>query len=139
MPTPVELDVQLIGHTQFHAPADIDWETDTDGTSALLECAARARAVTWDKRSPHTATLAARRPRLLDAPACLRRRPRTLRTCRPPRLPPPSAPSCPSLTSRYWSRPARRCPCGARLRPVTPRCCAPGCSRPASCLSATSR
>lgn len=56
MATPVELDVQLIGHTQFHPPADIDWETDTDGPSALLEFAGRACYETWDKPNPHTAT-----------------------------------------------------------------------------------
>ncbi len=61
-----QLNVQLIGHTEFHAPADIDWATDADSGSALAEFAGRACYETFDKPNPHTATNAAYVRHILD-------------------------------------------------------------------------
>lgn len=56
----VDLDVQLLACTAFQAPADIDWEADTDnGPEALVEFAGRACYETFEKPNPRTATNAA--------------------------------------------------------------------------------
>lgn len=66
MATPVELDVQLIGVTKFEAPLDIDWSTDAENSSALIEFAGRACYETWDKPNPHTASNAAYIRHIMD-------------------------------------------------------------------------
>ncbi|GGF40381.1 FAD-dependent thymidylate synthase [Williamsia phyllosphaerae] len=55
----VPLQVHMIAHTQFHAPAEVDWSTDVDGGEALVEFAGRACYQSWDKPNPRTATNAA--------------------------------------------------------------------------------
>lgn len=52
----VALSAQIVAATEFHPPADIDWETDADGGEALIEFAGRACYETWDKPNPRTAT-----------------------------------------------------------------------------------
>ncbi len=51
-----KLDVRLVGHTQFTAPADVPWQTDADGGEALAEFAGRACYQSWSKPIPATAT-----------------------------------------------------------------------------------
>lgn len=48
--------VQLIAWTNFQAPADVPWETDTEGGQALAEFAGRACYQSWSKPNPATAT-----------------------------------------------------------------------------------
>src|SRR5689334_3139685 len=48
--------VQLIAKTEFIPPADVPWETDTDGGQALAEFAGRACYQSWSKPNPATAT-----------------------------------------------------------------------------------
>src|SRR5829696_592241 len=48
--------VQLIAWTQFQPPADVPWDTDTDGGQALAEFAGRACYQSWSKPNPATAT-----------------------------------------------------------------------------------
>src|SRR5829696_3600130 len=48
--------VQLIARTEFTPPADVPWETDTDGGEALAEFAGRACYQSWKKPNPATAT-----------------------------------------------------------------------------------
>ncbi|GAA1464290.1 FAD-dependent thymidylate synthase [Williamsia maris] len=55
----VPLQVHMIAHTEFHAPAEVDWSTDVDGGEALVEFAGRACYQSWDKPNPRTATNAA--------------------------------------------------------------------------------
>lgn len=55
----VPLRVQLIAKTDFVAPPDIDWSTDADGGSALVEFAGRACYQSWSKPNPRTNTNAA--------------------------------------------------------------------------------
>jgi thymidylate synthase (FAD) len=50
------LKVQVIGYTHFEPPADVPWETDTDGGQALAEFAGRACYQSWTKPNPSTAT-----------------------------------------------------------------------------------
>ncbi len=50
------LEVQLVGHTQFVAPAGVPWQTDVDGGQALAEFAGRACYQSWSKPIPATAT-----------------------------------------------------------------------------------
>lgn len=50
------LHVQVIGYTHFDPPADVPWETDTDGGQALAEFAGRACYQSWKKPNPSTAT-----------------------------------------------------------------------------------
>lgn len=52
----VALSAQVIATTQFHKPADIDWDTDAEGGESLIEFAGRACYETWDKPNPRTAT-----------------------------------------------------------------------------------
>ncbi|WP_295643209.1 FAD-dependent thymidylate synthase [uncultured Corynebacterium sp.] len=66
MATIAELHVQLIGHTTFRAPEDLEWETDGAEASQLVEFAGRACYETWDKPNPHTATNAAYVRHVLD-------------------------------------------------------------------------
>lgn len=61
-----ELHIDLIGHTAFTKPEDIDWDTDADDGSALAEFAGRACYETWDKPNPHTATNTAYLRHILD-------------------------------------------------------------------------
>lgn len=56
MATHSELSVELVACTEFHAPADIDWNTDAEGAEALVEFAGRACYETFDKPNPRTAT-----------------------------------------------------------------------------------
>jgi thymidylate synthase (FAD) len=56
VPEIASLRVQVIAQTQFSAPADVPWETDTDGGQALAEFAGRACYQSWDKPNPATAT-----------------------------------------------------------------------------------
>src|SRR5882757_10118425 len=56
MPDTVPLRVQLIAKTEFLPPADVPWETDTDGGEALAEFAGRACYQSWKKPNPSTAT-----------------------------------------------------------------------------------
>ncbi len=58
--------VQVIGWTQFQAPADIPWETDADGGQALAEFAGRACYQSWSKPNPATATNAGYLRHLLE-------------------------------------------------------------------------
>jgi thymidylate synthase (FAD) len=48
--------VKVIAWTHFEAPADVAWETDTDGGQALAEFAGRACYQSWHKPNPTTAT-----------------------------------------------------------------------------------
>ncbi|MEP6851159.1 MAG: FAD-dependent thymidylate synthase [bacterium] len=48
--------VQVIAWTHFEAPADVPWDTDTDGGQALAEFAGRACYQSWKKPNPATAT-----------------------------------------------------------------------------------
>ena len=66
MATIAELSIDLVGHTRFTAPEDIDWSTDAEDGSALSEFAGRACYETWDKPNPHTATNAAYLRHILD-------------------------------------------------------------------------
>jgi thymidylate synthase (FAD) len=50
------LQVQVIGFTTFVPPADVPWQTDTDGGQALAEFAGRACYQSWSKPNPSTAT-----------------------------------------------------------------------------------
>lgn len=50
------LHVQLIAKTEFVAPTDVPWSTDSDGGQALTEFAGRACYQSWDKPNPRTAT-----------------------------------------------------------------------------------
>ena len=59
MARPVDLKVQLIAHTTFTPPEDIDWETDASDGEALAEFAGRACYETFDKPNPRTASNAA--------------------------------------------------------------------------------
>jgi len=54
---PVELDVQLIAATEFHAPTGVDWQVDETATDAeaLVEFAGRACYETFDKPNQRTA------------------------------------------------------------------------------------
>jgi thymidylate synthase (FAD) len=54
VPEIVPLRVQVVAQTQFDAPADLPWESDTEGGQALAEFAGRACYQAWDK--PHRAT-----------------------------------------------------------------------------------
>jgi thymidylate synthase (FAD) len=56
MPETVPLRVQLVAKTEFFPPADVPWETDTDGGQALAEFAGRACYQSWTKPNPVTAT-----------------------------------------------------------------------------------
>jgi thymidylate synthase (FAD) len=56
VPDIVPLKVQAIAWTHFEAPADVPWETDTDGGEALAEFAGRACYQSWKKPNPTTAT-----------------------------------------------------------------------------------
>jgi thymidylate synthase (FAD) len=56
VPDIVPLKVQAIAWTHFEAPADVPWETDTDGGEALAEFAGRACYQSWKKPNPATAT-----------------------------------------------------------------------------------
>jgi len=56
VPEIVPLSVQVIAYTQFSPPADVPWETDTDGGEALAEFAGRACYQSWKKPNPATAT-----------------------------------------------------------------------------------
>ncbi|MDO4929420.1 MAG: FAD-dependent thymidylate synthase [Corynebacterium sp.] len=53
------LSIELIGHAEFSVPAGMDWETDAQGGSALVEFAGRACYETFDKPNPRTSTNAA--------------------------------------------------------------------------------
>jgi thymidylate synthase (FAD) len=56
VPEIVPLSVQVIAYTHFESPADVPWETDTDGGQALAEFAGRACYQSWKKPNPATAT-----------------------------------------------------------------------------------
>lgn len=56
MPEIVPLRVQVIAQTQFTAPPEVPWDTDTDGGQALAEFAGRACYQSWKKPNPATAT-----------------------------------------------------------------------------------
>src|SRR3954451_23782686 len=56
MPETVPLKVQAIAWTHFEPPADVPWDTDTDGGQALAEFAGRACYQSWKKPNPATAT-----------------------------------------------------------------------------------
>jgi thymidylate synthase (FAD) len=56
VPALAPLKVQVIGYTHFEPPADVPWETDTDGGEALAEFAGRACYQSWSKPNPATAT-----------------------------------------------------------------------------------
>src|SRR4051812_2641533 len=56
VPDIVPLKVQAIAWTHFEPPADVPWETDTDGGEALAEFAGRACYQSWKKPNPATAT-----------------------------------------------------------------------------------
>jgi thymidylate synthase (FAD) len=56
VPEIVPLSVQVIAYTHFEPPADVPWETDTDGGEALAEFAGRACYQSWKKPNPATAT-----------------------------------------------------------------------------------
>jgi thymidylate synthase (FAD) len=58
--------VQVIAQTQFVPPADVPWETDTDGGQALAEFAGRACYQSWSKPNPATATNAGYLRHILD-------------------------------------------------------------------------
>lgn len=46
--------VELIAATDFRLPTDIQWQTDADGSEALIEFAGRACYETFDKPNPRT-------------------------------------------------------------------------------------
>jgi thymidylate synthase (FAD) len=56
VPEIVPLSVQVIAYTHFEPPAEVPWETDTDGGEALAEFAGRACYQSWKKPNPATAT-----------------------------------------------------------------------------------
>jgi thymidylate synthase (FAD) len=56
VPDIVPLKVQAIAWTHFEPPADVPWDTDTDGGEALAEFAGRACYQSWKKPNPATAT-----------------------------------------------------------------------------------
>ena len=56
MPDIVPPKVQVIAWTQFEPPAEVPWETDSDGGQALAEFAGRACYQSWSKPNPSTAT-----------------------------------------------------------------------------------
>ena len=56
MPEIVPMDVRIIAWTHFESPADVPWDTDTDGGQALAEFAGRACYQSWTKPNPKTAT-----------------------------------------------------------------------------------
>ncbi|MBA3250416.1 MAG: FAD-dependent thymidylate synthase [Geodermatophilaceae bacterium] len=56
MPEIVSLRVQVIAQTEFTAPPEVPWDTDTDGGQALAEFAGRACYQSWKKPNPATAT-----------------------------------------------------------------------------------
>jgi thymidylate synthase (FAD) len=56
VPDIVPLKVQAIAWTHFEPPADVPWQTDTDGGEALAEFAGRACYQSWKKPNPSTAT-----------------------------------------------------------------------------------
>jgi thymidylate synthase (FAD) len=56
VPQIAPLKVQAIAWTHFEPPADVAWETDTDGGQALAEFAGRACYQSWTKPNPSTAT-----------------------------------------------------------------------------------
>jgi thymidylate synthase (FAD) len=56
VPEIVPLSVKVIAYTHFEPPADVPWETDTDGGEALAEFAGRACYQSWKKPNPATAT-----------------------------------------------------------------------------------
>jgi thymidylate synthase (FAD) len=56
VPQIVPLKVQVVAYTKFEPPADVPWETDTDGGQALAEFAGRACYQSWTKPNPATAT-----------------------------------------------------------------------------------
>jgi thymidylate synthase (FAD) len=60
------LRVQLIAKTEFLAPADVPWTTDTDGGAALVEFAGRACYQSWSKPNPKTATNAGYVKHIID-------------------------------------------------------------------------
>jgi thymidylate synthase (FAD) len=60
------LRVQLIAKTEFLAPADVPWTTDTDGGAALVEFAGRACSQSWSKPNPKTATNAGYVKHIID-------------------------------------------------------------------------
>lgn len=66
MPQIVALRVQVIAYTQFDPPADVPWETDTDGGQALAEFAGRACYQSWKKPNLATATNAGYLRHILD-------------------------------------------------------------------------
>lgn len=65
---PAEFSVQLIAHTRFVAPHDVDWVPDGDAGSAasLIEFAGRACYETWDRPNPHTASAEAYVRHIMD-------------------------------------------------------------------------
>lgn len=66
MATVAELDIQLVSHSDFDKPTDIDWETEASAGGSLVEFAGRACYETWDKPNPHTATNEAYVRHILD-------------------------------------------------------------------------
>lgn len=60
------LSVQLIAKTEFVAPSDVPWDTDTDGGQALTEFAGRACYQSWSKPNPKTATNASYIAHIID-------------------------------------------------------------------------
>src|ERR687893_361842 len=56
MPDMVQPQVKLVAWTQFEAPDDVPWSTDTEGGQALAEFAGRACYQSWKKPNPATAT-----------------------------------------------------------------------------------
>lgn len=52
----VKRTVQLIAHTSFSPPQDVQWSTDATGGEALAEFAGRACYQSWDKPNPRTAS-----------------------------------------------------------------------------------
>ena len=60
------LRVQLIAKTEFCAPPDVPWSTDTDGGAALVEFAGRACYQSWSKPNPRTATNASYVRHIID-------------------------------------------------------------------------
>ena len=60
------LRVQLIAKTEFSAPPDVPWSTDTDGGAALVEFAGRACYQSWSKPNPRTATNASYIRHIID-------------------------------------------------------------------------
>ncbi len=60
------LRIQLIAKTDFLAPPDVPWSTDSDGGSALVEFAGRACYQSWSKPNPKTATNAGYIKHIID-------------------------------------------------------------------------